>query len=169
MNLFNRLALCTALLAAAPLALADTATLTISGRVLPGTCTLTDATIALDEVKASDLTPGTDSQIKAGALEFTGCVGVSKAVLSFAGTAADGDATRWKNTATADAAGGVSISLLSGTSGSTYLKDGDTGIDVPVTGATARYDLRAAYFLPTAQAPSAGLVSTEILVTADYE
>lgn len=169
MNLFNRVAVCTALLVAAPVALADSATLTITGRVLPGTCTLTDATIALDPVKASDLTPGTDAQIKAGALEFTGCVGVSKAVLSFDGTAADGDAERWKNTAATDPASGVSISLLSGTTGNTYLKDGDTGIDVPVTGATARYDLRAAYHAPTGAALSAGEVSTEIVVTADYE
>jgi type 1 fimbria pilin len=169
MNLFNRLTLCTALLAVAPLAMSDSATLTISGRVLPGTCTLTDARIDLDPVKASDLTPGTDSQIKAGALEFNGCVGVSKAVLSFAGTAADGDATRWKNTEATDPAGGVSISLLSGTTGSTYLKDGDTGIDVPVTGTSARYDLRAAYYLPPAGVPEAGGVSTEIVVTADYE
>ncbi len=170
MKLFNRIALSTALLAAAPVALADSATLTISGRVLPGTCTLTAAPkIDLDPVKASDLTPGADGQIKAGALEFTGCVGVSKAVLSFAGTAADGDAERWKNTATTDPASGVSISLLAGTTGTTYLKDGDTGIDVPVTGATARYDLRAAYYVPTGAALSAGDVSTEIVVTADYE
>lgn len=169
MNLFNRIAFATALLAAAPLALADQATLTISGRVLPGTCTLNAAPIDLDPVKASDLTPGTDAQIKAGALEFTGCVGVSKAVLSFDGTPADGDAERWKNTAATDPASGVSISLLSGTTGNTYLKDGDTGIDVPVTGATARYDLRAAYHAPTGAALSAGEVSTEIVVTAAYE
>lgn len=169
MNLLNRVAFATVLLGVAPLALADQATLTISGRVLPGTCTLTAAPISLDDVKASDLTPGTDTQIKAGALEFNGCVGVSKAVLSFDGTAADGDAERWKNTAATDAASGVSISLLSGTTGSNYLKDGDTGIEVPVTGATARYDLRAAYHAPTGAALSAGAVSTEIVVTADYE
>ncbi len=169
MNLINRLTLSTVLLAAAPLALADTATLTITGRVLPGTCTLADAQISLDPVKASDLTPGADAQIKAGALEFTGCVGVNKAVLSFSGTQADGDADRWKNTAATDAADGVSISLLSGTTGSNYLKDGDTGIDVPVTGATARYDLRAAYHALTGASLSAGEVSTEIVVTADYE
>jgi len=169
MNLFKRVTLCTALLATTPLALADTATLTISGRVLPGTCTLVDASIALDPVKASDLTSGADSHIKAGALAFNGCVGVSKAVLSFAGTAADGDAERWKNTAATDPAGGVSISLLAGTTGTTYLKDGDTGIDVPVTGATARYDLRAAYYAPAGASLRAGEVSTEIVVTADYE
>ncbi|WP_416055554.1 fimbrial protein [Stenotrophomonas maltophilia] len=169
MNLINRLTLSTVLLAAAPLALADSATLTITGRVLPGTCTLTAAPIALDPVKASDLTPGADAQIKAGVLEFNGCVGVNKAVLSFSGTPADGDADRWKNTAATDPAAGVSVALLAGTTGTTYLKDGDTGIDVPVTGATARYDLRAAYHLPAATAPSAGEVSTEIVVTADYE
>lgn len=167
MNPFNRITLCTALLATAPLAHANT--LTISGRVLPGTCTLAAASITLDPVKASDLVAGADGQIKAGALQFTGCIGVTKAVLSFAGTPADGDATRWKNTETTDPAGGVSISLLSGTSGSNYLKDGDSGIDVIVTGATARYDLRAAYFLPTAGVPEAGGVSTEIVVTADYQ
>ncbi len=169
MNLFNRIALCSALLVAAPVALADQATLTITGHLLPGTCTLTAAPIALDAVKVSDLTPGTDAQIKAGALEFTGCVGVNKAVLSFDGTAADGDSERWKNTAATDPAGGVSISLLSGTTGNNYLKDGDTGIDVPVTGANARYDLRAAYHAPTGAALSAGEVSTEIVVTAAYE
>jgi type 1 fimbria pilin len=169
MNLFNCITLCTALLVTPQLALADTATLTISGRVLPGTCTLVDTSIALDPVKASDLTPGADSQIKPGALAFNGCVGVSKAVLSFAGTAADGDAERWKNTAATDPASGVSISLLAGTTGNTYLKDGDTGIDVPVTGATARYDLRAAYYAPAGAPLRAGEVSTEIVVTADYE
>ncbi len=46
MNLINRLTLSTVLLAAAPLALADSATLTITGRVLPGTCTLADAQIS---------------------------------------------------------------------------------------------------------------------------
>ncbi|HGM5920904.1 TPA: fimbrial protein [Stenotrophomonas maltophilia] len=169
MKLLNRTALLTALLLAAPLASADTANLLISGRVLPGTCTLTAAPIALDDVKASDLIPGTDNQIKLGALEFNGCVGVSKAVLSFSGTPADGDAERWKNTASGDAAEGVSISLLAGASGTTNLKDGDTGIDVPVTGTTARYQLRAAYHLPSGAVPSAGDVSTEIVVTADYE
>ncbi len=63
----------------------------------------------------------------------------------------------------------MSISLLAGTTGTTYLKDGDTGIDVPVTGATARYDLRAAYHVPTGAVLRAGDVSTEIVVTADYE
>lgn len=169
MHRFNRITLFAALLAAAPLAQADTATLSISGRVLPGTCTLVAAPIALNPVTADALTPGTDSEIKPGALQFTGCVGVSKAVLSFAGTPADGDPERWKNTDTSDPAGGVSVSLLAGITGTTYLKDGDTGIDVAVTGTTARYDLRAAYYLPVGTAAGAGLVAAEIVVTADYE
>jgi len=169
MTLSNRITLCAALLAAAPLALADTATLTISGRVLPGTCTLSDARITLDPVKASDLTPGADSQITPGALEFTGCAGVSRALLSFAGTAADGDANRWKNTEATDPAGGVSISLLSGLTGNTYLKDGDSGIDVAVSGATARYPLRAAYYVSPGAPVSGGEVRADITVTADYE
>lgn len=169
MNTLARVTLCAALVATTPTAFADTATLTISGRVLPGTCTLTAPAITLDAIKASDLTPGADSQIKAGALEFNGCVGVNKAALAFAGTAADGDATRWKNTETTGPADGVSVSLLSGTTGSTYLKDGDTDIEVLVSGATARFDLRAAYFLPTGAVAVAGGVSTEIVVTATYE
>ncbi|MEK0268028.1 hypothetical protein QT383_19715 [Stenotrophomonas rhizophila] len=114
-----------------------------------GTCTLTDARIDLDPVSQRPH-PRHGQPDQAGALEFNGCVGVSKAVLSFAGTAADGDATRWKNTETTDPAGGVSISLLSGTTGSTYLKDGDTGIDVPVTGTSALTQERRTTCLPQA-------------------
>ncbi|AWH16447.1 fimbrial protein [Stenotrophomonas sp. ZAC14D2_NAIMI4_7] len=154
--------------AAAPAALADTATLTISGRVLPGTCTLNAPAITLDPVKANELTQG-DNQLKAGTLDFSGCVGVTKATLSFAGTAADGDAERWKNTAATDPADGVSIALLAGATGTTYLKNGDTGIEVPVTGATASYALRAGYYLPTLGAIAAGAVQADIVVTAAYD
>ncbi|WP_447906238.1 fimbrial protein [Stenotrophomonas sepilia] len=157
-----------ALMATAPAALADSATLTISGRVLPGTCTLNAPAITLDPVKANELTQG-ENQLKAGTLDFTGCVGVTKATLSFAGTAADGDAERWKNTAATDAADGVSIALLQGATGTTYLKNGDTGIDVPVTGATASFALRAGYYLTTVGTVTAGAVQTEITVTADYQ
>lgn len=156
------------LLAAAPSAWADSATLTVSGRVLPGTCTLADAAINLDPVRANDLTVG-DNQVKAGVLNFSGCVGVAKATLSFDGTAADGDPARWKNTASSDAAEGVSVALLAGSSGSTYLKRGDTGIEVLVTGATASYPLRAGYYLPALGGLTSGAVTTEIMVTADYE
>lgn len=152
----------------APAALADSATLTISGRVLAGTCTLAAPAIALDPIRADQLKQGVN-QLKTGSLEFTGCVGVSKAKLSFAGMAADGDAERWKNTAAADAADGVSIALLAGNSGTTYLKNGDSGIDVPVTGASAHYELRTGYYLPAVAGVNAGVVETSITITADYE
>jgi len=83
--------------------------------------------------------------------------------------AADGDAERWKNTAAADAADGVSIALLAGNSGTTYLKNGDSGIDVPVTGASAHYELRTGYYLPAVAGVNAGVVETSITITADYE
>lgn len=147
---------------------ASAATLTISGRVLPGTCTLTAPAIALDPVKADEMAQG-DNKLKAGTLNFTGCVGVTKATLSFAGTAADGDAERWKNTATADAAVGVSVALLKGATGTDYIKNGDADIEVVVSGATASYPLRAGYYLPAVAGVNAGAVQTEIVVTADYE
>ncbi len=114
---------------------ADQVTLAITGRVLPGTCTLVAPAIALDPIRVDELAPG-DNKLKAGTLEFIGCVGVSKAVLSFDGAAATGDPERWENTATTDAAAGVSVALLAGATGSSYLKKGDTGIDIPVTGTT---------------------------------
>lgn len=165
---FLQLTTAAALCLSASSALADQATLTITGRVLPGTCTLVAPAIDLDPIKADELVQG-DNKLKAGTLNFTGCVGVGKAKLSFAGTAADGDAERWKNTATADAADGVSVALLAGASGSSYLKNGDTGIEVVVSGATASYPLRAGYYLPAVAGISAGAVQTEIVVTADYE
>lgn len=154
--------------ALSPPAAADSATLTITGRVLPGTCTLAAPPIALDPIKADELVVG-DNGLKASALNFTGCVGVSKAALSFSGTAADGDAQRWKNTASTDPAAGVSVALLAGASGNTYLKHGDTGIEVPVSGTTASYALRAAYYAAALTGLQAGEVRTEITVTADYE
>lgn len=151
----------------APAALADTATLTISGRVLPGTCTLAAPAIDLDPIKADELAVG-DNGLKAGALNFTGCVGVTKATLSFDGTAATGDPQRWQNSA-ADAAVGVSVALKAGATGNTYLKRGDTGVEVPVAGATASYALRAGYYVPSLAAAKAGAVQAEITVTAAYE
>ena len=157
-----------AMLVVAPSALADSATLTISGRVLPGTCTLAAPAITLDPVKANEMTVG-DNKLKASTLDFTGCVGVVRARLSFDGTAADGDPERWKNTAAADPAAGVSIALLAGSTGSTYLKKGDTDVPLAVSGATASFPLRAGYYLPSTSGINAGIVSTEIVVTAAYD
>ncbi len=127
------------LMAASP---ASSQTLSISGRVLPGTCALATPAITLDSVKADALNVG-NNNLKTSNLNFTGCIGVTKALLSFDGTAAEGDALRWKNTATSEPAKGLSIVLLAGASGSTPLKKGDKDIPVIVTGATASYTLRA--------------------------
>lgn len=48
-------------------------------------------------------------------------------------------------------------------------KKGDTGIEVPVTDATASYTLRAGYYLPTTSGVNAGAVETAITVTALYD
>jgi len=164
----TRVILVATLSTVAPAALADSATLTVTGRVLPGTCILNAPAITLAPVKANKLVQG-DNEVKPAKLDFSGCVGVTKAKLSFAGTAADGDAERWKNTAATDAAKGVSIALLAGATGTTYLKSGDTGVNVAVAGATASYPLRAGYYLPAVGAISSGAVKADITVTADYE
>lgn len=156
-------------LLAMPMAAASAATLTITGRVLPGTCTLATPAITLDSVKANEMTAATPASLKTGAINFTGCVGVTRARLSFDGTAADGDPQRWKNTAAAAPASGVSIALLSGTTGTNYLKKGDADIPVTVTGATASYALRAGYYVPTTSGINAGTISTEITITAAYD
>lgn len=168
MTLVLRVATLLGLAAFASAALADTATLTISGRVLPGTCTLAAPAITLDPIKADELAVG-DNGLKAGALNFTGCVGVARAQLSFAGAAATGDAQRWQNTAATDPASGVTVALKQGATGNTYLKNGDTGITVTVSGATASFPLRAGYYVPALAAARGGAVAAEITVTAAYE
>lgn len=157
----------TALLAVAPPAMADTAKLTISGRVSAGTCVLTAAPIALDAVKANVLKVG-DHGLKNGTLALNSCVGVTKAKLTFEGIAADADVDRWKNTAGTDAAKGVSIVLLSGATGSDNLKKGDS-VGVAVTGATASYALRAGYHVKNLAELGTGVVESAITVTAAYE
>ena len=156
------------LVALVPAAHAQSTTLSISGNVLPGTCTLTAPAIALDAVKADEMTAATPAKVKAGALNFTGCVGVKRARLSFDGIAASGDPERWENTAKTTPATGVSIALLSGSTGSNYLKKGSTAT-VTVGGATATYPLRAGYYIPTTGGINAGNVTTEIVITAAYD
>lgn len=156
-------------LLALPIAATQAATLTITGRVLPGTCTLATPAIPLDPVKANEMTAGTPANLKAGAVNFTGCVGVVRARLSFDGTAADGDPQRWKNTAATSPASGVSIALLSGATGTNYLKKGDTNIPVTVSGATASYPIRAGYYIPSTSGINAGNIAAEITITAAYD
>jgi len=155
-----------ALCGASPTSQADSATLTISGRVNPGTCTLVASAVVLDTLRADQLKQG-DNALKASTLQLNNCLGVTTATLSFEGTAADGDKDRWKNTAVQGPASGIAVSLLSGTTGTTYLKKGDK-IPVKVTGASAKLEIRSGYYLAAAAGVSAGAVSTEITVTADY-
>ena len=172
MNRFARSTACAllplSLLVLASASRADTAKLSISGRVNPGTCTLVAAPIQLAPLRADELNQG-DNAIKTGALELKNCVGVSTATLSFDGTAADGDAERWKNTAGKTPAAGVTIALLSGTTGTTYLKKGDS-VAVQVSGDAGKLEIRSGYHLA---GPASGLapgeVSTEITITADYK
>lgn len=148
-------------------AAADSAVLTIEGTVLPGTCVLAAPAIALAPIRGDQLQPG-DNGLKGGALNLSACAGVASATLSFDGIAADNDALRWKNTASSGAASGLSIALLSGTSGSTYLKKGDS-IDVAISGNAGSQPVRVGYYLPAGGAFSAGAVKAEITVTAAYQ
>ncbi len=152
-----------------PMAAADAATLTITGRVLPGTCTLATPAITLTAVKANEMAVGTPTNVKTGAVNFTGCVGVVRARLTFDGTAAVGDPQRWENTAATSPAKGVSIALLSGTTGTNYLKKGDTNIPLTISGATASYPLRAAYYVGSTAGINAGNIAADITITAAYD
>ncbi len=149
------------------LAAADSAVLTIEGTVLPGTCVLATPAMVLAPIRADQLQPG-DNGLQGGALTLSACVGVASATLSFDGIAADNDALRWKNTAPSGAASGLSIALLSGNSGSTYLKKGDR-IDVVISGTGGSQPVRVGYYLPAEGVFSAGAVKAEITVTAAYQ
>lgn len=158
-----------ALLAAAPPARADTATITVTGRVLPSTCTMGNLTVALDDIEAGDVTPGQASGLKPGVLNFTGCAGVASVDLSFDGTADAAQDNHWQNSAASGPASGVAVALLEGASGTTYLQKGAT-TTVPVAGAsTAKLDVRAGYYRKSGTAMTAGAVSTQVTVTAVYK
>ncbi len=151
----------------APSALADTATLTITGRVLPGTCVLSVDAVNLPGIKASDLVEG-DNSLQDSAVRLNSCVGVTRATLAFDGVEESSDPQRWKNTATSDAARGVSFSILKGTSGATYIKK-STSLDVTVSGAGSSQPIRVGYYKSPGQATSAGLMRAEITITASYQ
>jgi type 1 fimbria pilin len=68
-----------------PLAHADSATITVTGKVLPGTCTMANVPVALADIDATDLKAGHDNGLTPAVLNFTGCVGVP-ASISFDGT-----------------------------------------------------------------------------------
>ncbi|TDV29404.1 fimbrial protein [Stenotrophomonas sp. CC22-02] len=157
------------LFGAAPLAHADTANITVTGKVLPGTCTMDDVTLTLDDIDATDLKAGHDNGLKPATLNFTGCVGVGSIDLKFDGTSDAAQDGHWKNLETTGGATGVAVALLKGPTGPNYFKNGDTE-NVAVNGAaTAKLDMGVGYFRKTGTPLVAGAVRAEITVTADYK
>lgn len=164
-----RVAVCTSLLACVLPCHADTATLTITGRVQPGTCTVAAAPISLAAIRADQLVHGNNA-LKESTLQLSGCVGVSTAELSFDGLADPVNAEVWKNTAATGAANGLAIALLSGSSGTTYVKKGDK-LSVAISGNAGSLAVRAGYHLSATgpAAVTAGTLQTEIVITAVYK
>lgn len=148
---------------------ADSATITVTGKVLPGTCTMADVPVALDEIDAIDLNKGGEQGLKPAVLNFTGCVGVGSIDLAFDGSDDAAQDGHWLNEATGNAAEGVAVALLEGASGSTFLKKG-AAKTVPVNGAaTATLAMRAGYYRKSGTLLKAGDVTARITVTADYK
>jgi len=166
----THLTLAAILLGLSATAHADTATITVTGKVLPGTCTMADVPVTLADIDAADLAVGHDNNLTPATLDFTGCVGVASIDLAFDGTA---DATQdghWQNQAAPNGATGVAVALLDGTSGSTYLKKGATKtVAVPGGAATAKLDIRTGYYRKAGTLLAAGAVSSQITVTATYK
>lgn len=154
------------LLAACSLAHADTATITVTGKVLPGTCTMADVPVALADIDATALKDGHENNLAAATLNFTNCLGVTNIDLSFDGSADAAQDGHWQNQATGGASG-IAVALLDGTTGSTFLKKGGKKT-VAVSGTTAKLDMRAGYYRKSGTTLKAGDVSTQITVTADY-
>lgn len=156
------------LLGAAGHAHADTATITVKGKVLPGTCTMNNVDVDLDPIDAVEVKPGHDNKLKTASLTFTKCVGVGSIDLSFDGTDEATMEGHWRNMATPNGARGVAVALLDGATGPGYLKKGSTKT-VAVNGAgTAKLDMGVGYFHGGA-ALVAGNVSAQITVTAVYK
>ncbi len=165
----SHLTLAALLLAAAPLVHAQTANITVTGKVLPGTCTMANVPVALDDIDATDLKAGHDNGLKPAVLNFTGCVGVRSIDLSFDGTDDAAQDGHWKNGAATGGATGVAVALLDGTTGSVFLKK-DAKKTITVNGAaTAKLDMRSGYYRKAGTPLVAGAVSTQISVTADYK
>lgn len=159
----------TLLLGIAAQAQASTGTITVTGRVLPGTCTLANLPIALADIDATALKTGHDNGLRSAVLNFTGCVGVTSIDLSFDGTDDTAQDGHWKNGATNGAASGVAVALLDGTTGSVFLKKGATKTIAVNGAATARLNVRAGYYRKAGTLLTAGTVSSQITVTAAYK
>lgn len=143
---------------------ADTATLTVTGKILPGTCKLTIAPVTLKPLKAGDVKGG-DLGMADGALKFDDCVGVTKAKLIFTGAAEDAD--YWKNEAPTGATG-ISLVLKDGQKFDTLLKPNDART-LDVATATASHPFRVGYHHVDKAPFTAGDVNANITVTATYE
>lgn len=157
------------LLGAAPLAHAQTANITVTGKVLPGTCTMaTSLPVALTDIDATALKDGHDNNLKAATLDFTGCVGVGSIDLSFSGTADTAQDGHWMNLASTGAASGVAVALLDGST-TNYLKNGSTKTITVNGAATAKLDMRSGYYRKAGTPLVAGAVNTRITVTAAYK
>ncbi len=147
---------------------ADSATIDVTGKVLPGTCTVANVPVVLDEIDATDLKAGHDNGLKLAVLEFINCVGVSSIDLTFDGTDDPDQDNQWKNLAAANAATGVAVTLLEGTTGDVYLLKGAKKTIAVNGAATGRFDMRTGYYRTAGTLLKAGDVSTQITVTAGY-
>lgn len=144
---------------------ADTATLTVTGTILPGTCKLTISPVTLAPIKADQVVGGDQGMVE-GALKFGGCVGVTKAQLAFAGMAEGTD--YWKNQAGPMGATGISLVLKDGEKFDVLLKPTDTRT-LTVANATASYPFKVGYHHLDKAAFTTGEVKADITVTATYE
>ncbi|KAF1008056.1 MAG: Laminin-binding fimbrial subunit ElfA [Luteibacter sp.] len=170
------LALATAIagLATAPAMAQNSSTITLTGRVTAGTCTVTNPTITMPDVSAKDMTaPG---RIVASntplTIQLSGCSGVTGARLTFGGTAdRDTDVTTvFKNKATTGAAPHTAIWLghTSCTTSSNDLSPGATR-DHTFTSGTFSIPLCAAYYAKSTGVVKAGTFSSTFNVLITYQ
>jgi len=155
-------------LGAATHARADSATITVTGKVLPGTCTVANVPVPLADIDAVDLVAGHDNGLAPLALTFSDCVGVGSIVLSFDGTDDAAQDGHWSNQAVSGGASGVAVVLLDGLTGTTFLKKNATRTLTLNGAATATLDMRSGYYRKAGTLLKAGTVTTRITVNADY-
>ncbi|MDI9273898.1 fimbrial protein [Stenotrophomonas sp. PFBMAA-4] len=154
------------MLAAVGQAHADSATIDVTGKVLPGTCTMANVPVTLADIDATDLKTGHDNGLKPAVLNFTGCVGVTSVDLTFDGAADAAQDGHWLNQA-ASGATGVAVALLEGATDD-FLKKGDKKTVTINGAATGKLDMRTGYYRKAGTLLKAGDVSTQITVTAGY-
>ena len=144
------------------------ATINVTGRILPGTCTFQAPTLpALAPLKASDLVTGGIAGTQLSTLEFINCAGVGFIDLTFTGMADPAQDGNWQNTATVTPATGVAVALLYGNTGTDYVKNTDNRT-LTVSGDTASTPFRYGYYTTVPAAAAAGTVSAMITVTTTY-